>query len=269
VSPPNAARRSRDRVVCVLGMHRSGTSLIARMVNLLGVYFGPEERMLPPQPDNPKGFWEYRPFVLLNERILDRYGGSWDAPPAFPDRWWRSPRALDLRFRARALAYRDFRSAPVWGWKDPRTCLALPFWRSLYPQMIAIVCVRNPIDVARSLERREDIPIDRGLRLWEQHLAAALEHSEGSPRLVVAYEDALRAPLDVAERLGRLIGPGGDMPALTAAAQLEDVVDPGSQHHATPAADVLSNAAIPVSVRALYARVSQMADPALGDPVRV
>jgi hypothetical protein len=243
----------RATVVCVLGMHRSGTSLIARMVNLLGVDFGPQERMLPPQPDNPKGFWEYIPFVMLNERILDRYGGRWQAPPDLPPRWWRGVRSLDLRLRARYYARQDFRHSRLWGWKDPRACLTLPFWRHLYPQMNVVVCFRNPIDAAASLERREGIPLEQGLRLWELYSRGALEHSVGCPRVVVSYEEALAEPAEILARIARLILPEADGDRVApAAARLEEAVDGGGRHHATPASDVLESEATTEAVRDLY-----------------
>jgi hypothetical protein len=264
MSPADAASRGRERVVCVLGMHRSGTSLIARMVNLLGVDFGPERRMLPPQPDNPKGFWEYIPFVMLNERILDRYGGRWHAPPDLPPGWWRGLGSLDLRLRAHYYALRDFRHSALWGWKDPRACLTLPFWRNLYPQMTAVICFRNPVDVAASLERRERIPIAQGLRLWELYTRGALEHSIGCPRVVISYEDAVREPLESLHRIHRLILLDGGQDRITAAAaRLEDAVDGGGQHYATPASDVLADESTTETVRALYAELLELSAPAV------
>ena len=62
-------------IVCILGMHRSGTSLLAR-INLLGVYLGPPNRLMPAAPENPKGFWEYQPIMELNNEILARLGGD-------------------------------------------------------------------------------------------------------------------------------------------------------------------------------------------------
>ena len=253
----------RRRVICVMGMHRSGTSLIARMVNLLGVELGPEERLFPPQADNPKGFFEYIPFVLINERILDRHGGRWHAPPELAASWWRSPRALDLKLRVRALARRDFRDAPLWGWKDPRVCLTLPFWRSIYPDLIAIICLRNPLDVARSLEKREGMPIEQGLWLWELYLAGALEHSEGCTRLVVSYEDALSEPVEACARIGRVIlGEEGSRRALAAAPQLADLVDPEMQHGSATSGSLLPNTVVPDSARELYGELLEMAEDA-------
>jgi hypothetical protein len=256
MSGPDSAGNDGRAVICILGMHRSGTSLIAQMINLLGVDLGPSEQMLPPQPDNPMGFWEYRPFVFLNERILTRFWGTWDAPPTFPPGWWRRPTALDLRLRVRALVHRDFRHSALWGWKDPRTCLTLPFWRSLFPELIAIICVRDPVDVARSLAKREDIPVAQGMRLWELYLRSAIEHTEGRPRLVVAYEDAVRDPVAAALRMNSMIAGErqGGLDEARVASMLE-IVDPGLQH--AQSAD--RNATMSPPVEELYAELREMA----------
>jgi hypothetical protein len=74
--------------VCILGMHRSGTSMITRLLNLCGLYLGREEAMLPPSPeDNPDGYWENQSITDLNEEILASLGGSWSRPPEMPTGW--------------------------------------------------------------------------------------------------------------------------------------------------------------------------------------
>jgi len=67
--------------VCIAGMHRSGTSMVARLLYLCGLYLGPESELLPPRPDNEEGYWENFYFVKLNEEILARLNGGWDWPP--------------------------------------------------------------------------------------------------------------------------------------------------------------------------------------------
>ena len=56
----------------VLGMHRSGTSAITKGLEVLGVNLG--DNLLPPKDDNPKGFFEDRDLVNLNERVLEKIG---------------------------------------------------------------------------------------------------------------------------------------------------------------------------------------------------
>src|SRR5262245_7365014 len=185
---------SSTTAICVLGMHRSGTSVVSHMLALLGADLGPEHNRMEPAADNPKGFWEHRLLVDLNDEILARFGGSWDNPPQFPEDWWESPDLEALRLRAKAIIQEDFGGAKLWSWKDPRTCLTAPFWQQLMPAAKYVVCVRNPADVARSLERRNACPIEKGGALWLAYTASAFRWTSRQPRLVVFFEDIMQDP---------------------------------------------------------------------------
>ena len=84
------------RVVCVLGMHRSGTSLLTRVLNLLGVGLGPEGHLMPADKFNPKGFWEHHGIVNLNDEILETLGGTWRFLPKMPAGWENDARLEDF-----------------------------------------------------------------------------------------------------------------------------------------------------------------------------
>ncbi len=71
------------QVVCVLGMHRSGTSLTTRVLNLLGVYLGSDDSTLASDRLNAKGYWEHESILEINDELLARFDGSWHAPPVF------------------------------------------------------------------------------------------------------------------------------------------------------------------------------------------
>src|SRR5688572_28881884 len=99
-------------VLCVLGMHRSGTSVLSRLLNILGVYLGPQRAISNVGYDNPKGYWEHHPIALLNDEILIRFGGSWHEPPVFPPGWSQSPEVADLKDKARVVLA-DFAGQPL------------------------------------------------------------------------------------------------------------------------------------------------------------
>jgi hypothetical protein len=145
--------------LCITGMHRSGTSMVARLLNVCGLDLGPEADLLPPAFDNPAGFWESAGFVRLSDALLRAWGGSWGRPPATA-----GPPPGGLRDRALALVGR-FAGRGPWGWKDPRCCLALPFWRGLVPGLRVLVCVRHAAAAARSLAARGDVPYGEALAL--------------------------------------------------------------------------------------------------------
>src|SRR5713226_5579370 len=169
---PASPEMIRPKVVCVLGMHRSGTSLVTRILNLLGVYLGTEPQLPTPAQDNPKGHWEHGIFRELNDEILARHGGTWDQPPRLSTGWEANPGLDDLKHRASTLIQDEFAHAEIWGWKDPRTCLTLPFWQQLLPETHYVVCLRNPVDVAHSLRRRNSFSVQKSSSLWLTYVNA-------------------------------------------------------------------------------------------------
>lgn len=136
--------RSGELPVGVLGMGRSGTSLTARILNLLGVDLGPAEGLIPATPRNPKGFWERRAIFELNDAVLSALGGDYENPPPLRPGWQRSRALEPLEQRARELIDECFGDSPLWGFKDPRTSLTLPFWRRVIPHMRYVICMRDP-----------------------------------------------------------------------------------------------------------------------------
>ena len=139
--------------VCIGGAHRSGTSMVANLLRLCGLHLGRESDMLPPADDNPEGFWENANFRSLNDEILNALGGASNAPPPLPDGWHERELLEPLREKARALLRELSEHEPA-GWKDPRNSLTLPFWSGLVPRLKVVICVRHPLDVARSERRR-------------------------------------------------------------------------------------------------------------------
>jgi hypothetical protein len=118
------------RPVAVVGMHRSGTSMVAKLLQQAGLHLGDETDLMPAADENPEGFYEHLEFVRLNDEVLNAAGAGWDCPPAAGFDW--DDEALDpFRVRAQRLAA-PLAERPPWGWKDPRTSLTLPFWRRAF-----------------------------------------------------------------------------------------------------------------------------------------
>src|SRR3954451_19723384 len=109
--------------VYVLGMHRSGTSAVTRVVNLLGVPIGRADRLMPVQADNPAGFWEHLALMEVNDAVLARLGGTWDAPPPAD----ATAELDDLRKTARQEFDATY-DGDRWVFKDPRVSLLVAFW---------------------------------------------------------------------------------------------------------------------------------------------
>jgi hypothetical protein len=237
---PGRARVARV-AVCVAGMHRSGTSAIAGLLHASGVLLGDRGSFLDPAADNPAGFWEDRRFVALNEAILRAQGGGWDVPPELAPGWERGNALLALRVEAAALLEsRAVDPAGWWGFKDPRATLTYPFWKLLDPHLRLVVCLRNPLEVAHSLTRRNGTSIAFGLRLWERYHRALCAATTPEQRLLVRYDGLQReAPAELRRVLEWLGVPAS---AEVVAAACTQVTDRLRHHHATPEDLVASEA---------------------------
>jgi GT2 family glycosyltransferase/glycosyltransferase involved in cell wall biosynthesis len=172
--------------ICIAGAHRSGTSMLTRLLHACGLYLGPKNELMPAQADNLDGFWEHLGFVALNDELLNELGGAWDLPPK-SDENFAHTRLDPLRLKARLLI-EGFDSSSVWGWKDPRNSLTLPFWQNLLPRLKTLIIVRNPLEVAYSMRERNGTSYSFGLRLWEIYNLRLIETASGQERLVTHYD---------------------------------------------------------------------------------
>lgn len=213
--------------VVVLGMHRSGTSAVSRVLNLLGADVGPQEDLLT-EYDNPSGHWESRSLVESNDKILAAFGRSWDFPPWLAEGWERSPRATAL-IPELAETFSRVHGANPWVWKDPRTCLTFPLWRRvLGTDFVVVMVLREPGDVVASLRRREGIPRFYAVGLWQHYLHRAVRAAAGLPVVCLHFEDLVGSPLQVTAKLAEdLRSLGVDLSG--------DVTEAATSVHDTPA----------------------------------
>lgn len=185
--------------ILVLGMHRSGTSMVTRLVNMMGAYFGPEGSVGEITGDNPKGFWERPEIFKLNEAILAARGCSWQDL-----RGWSVQEAVSLPdktvYSMKKMILAMDANRP-WVLKDPRLCLLLPCWLPLLEAPVAVIVYRHPLEIARSLHARDRLPLDYGLALWEYYAVTLLNASLRLPRIHVRHAEYMEHPVSGTERL--------------------------------------------------------------------
>ena len=176
--------------ILVIGMHRSGTSLVARTLAAAGAWAGRSEDMLAAQSDNPLGFLERRDLVAANEALLAAAGASWFAPPPAPLGEGGDQTAVpDVLAALAAGAPPD---APTL-LKDPRLCLTWPAWDR--DGTVIVYVYRQPLAVADSLRRRNRFPLAYGLALWEHYNQCALAALRGRPHTCVSYDRIIADPV--------------------------------------------------------------------------
>ncbi|MBX2816150.1 MAG: glycosyltransferase [Saprospiraceae bacterium] len=196
---------SRDQIVdgvYVVGMHRSGTSMLTALLEMCGFFVGSPQELLPPASDNPAGFWERRDVKELNEQLLGMRGASWDFIPFFP-----LPDLSDLQMLEEIEKIKSGMTVP-WAIKDPRLCLTLGDWVSSTADRNHLVLIhRHPLAVAHSLSSRNSFSINHAILLWEQYLVGLLHQIEALNLSVtlVSYEELVAEPIkSIKEIVGEL-----------------------------------------------------------------
>ncbi len=192
------------KFVFILGMHRSGTSMLANILAELGVYLGDSNDIVGVGPGNVFGLYENKKFHGINNNLLESFDSSWcdlnNLPRQEETRFYPpdlSDMAKEIIHKIREDAVGDYV-----GVKDPRTALFLNFWLKKLDdcEHKIIVIYRKPLAVANSLYKRNNIDVNKGLFLWAQY-NQFLKELDYSNCLLLKYEDILQNPL---EELGRI-----------------------------------------------------------------
>ena len=192
-------------LVLVLGCHRSGTSLITKSMECLGVSLGKNADWS--GPDNVSGFWENKSVLWMNENLLWRQHCQWD------DLKLWAPLVENLSFirgDIAATVRNEIAGATLFGIKEPRLCRLLPYWRPIFKQVAdkvsVVYAVRHPMSVAKSLNKRNSIPIDHGLALWLEYTRRARADADPAwPSVTVRYECMMVTPVEEIARISKAL----------------------------------------------------------------
>jgi hypothetical protein len=200
----------------VIGMHRSGTSLVSEILEALGVYMG----------CGVDGHREAPEFVRLNEELLYRAGAAWHHVDPFLEHLNHSGFRTSAALRLAAATHGQLRTsylagAPTevhaWGWKDPRNSLTLPLWLRLFPYARVLHVARDLEGAARSVARR-----------------AAVEHPEGAPEPPRRWSETagrmLAYPPAAARFVARRLGHAAPSPSEAECSHLERARALGQQY---------------------------------------
>src|ERR1700735_3424836 len=113
----------KSRAIGILGMHRSGTSTVARAINLLGVYLGEPAKMMPAGPENTEGYWEHLEINHFQKRLMAQLGRDWDTVEPLPAGWLQAENMRPFKDELARIIAGNFGGHALWAWKEPRTCL--------------------------------------------------------------------------------------------------------------------------------------------------
>ena len=224
----------RKIAVVVAGMHRSGTSAATRVLASLGCDL--PRTLMEPNEYNTAGYWESEAVAEFNDALLESAGSTWDDWEPFNPDWYASPVADGYRSRALALLAAEFSDSPLFVLKDPRVCRLLPFWADALAAFEAdariAVPIRNPLEVAASLQHRDAMDPSVGLLLWLRHVLDAEAASRDLPRAFVRYEELLNNWQPLADALARNLAVSWPRRSTSLDLEIEDRLDRSARHHA-------------------------------------
>ena len=258
------AKAAESRRVCllILGMHRSGTSALARVVHILGCDL--PKTLMDPSNSNPAGHWESLRVAELNDQILATAGSSWHDWLEFNPAWRRSPKAVEFREKARQILNDEYGSSSFFVLKDPRICRIVPFWLEILEECgivpLVIFPLRNPIEVAASLEQRDGFDPLFGRLLWLRHVLDAELTSRGLPRVFTSYDSLLRGPYSLAAGMEQRLGMSWPRPVANAAEEIDNFLSERDHRHHTEAPErVLDDPLVPAWLRDTFRILSRWA----------
>jgi hypothetical protein len=231
--------------VIVLGMHRSGTSIVGGLMSKMGLQTG--HPLIPPNFDNEKGFFERIDVVLQNDNLMQKQSVHYAYNTHTFDTKLGLKHILENEREhffsegRRGLAFLNSPSSYPWMLKDPRLCITLRTWLPLLNFIPStLFTYRNPFDVALSMHTRETehFPIQRGLKLWYIYNKRAIVQSNDLCRVVTSHRKVMTQPTVEMKRIyDGLIGCGVPVPHMVSEADINSFIDTSLQHGKTSIID--------------------------------
>ena len=248
------------KLIVVLGMHRSGTSVTTRGLQVMGVSLG-EKTMPPAKGNNDKGFWEDLDLNSFNIEILKVIENDWYYLAPIRRRHIKKLRSEGYVLRASELLHQKTSSTPVFGFKDPRVVKLLSFWKEVFSDcqfdVNYVLTLRHPLSVVKSLTARNGFIAEHSYLLWLGHVLESLSGSAGSKRVLVDYDRLLKSPDVEMMRISKSIGLEIDRAALQS--YKAEFLEEALRHTVYDSNDLLlDNACLPI-VREVYTALLDVA----------
>jgi hypothetical protein len=229
--------------ILILGMHRSGTSAVARVVNLLGAA-APAD-LMPATPSNPRGHWESNRFYAIHEELLKAAGTAWDDWRPVDSNWFESSPADTYREQLKSAIVAEYGENRLIYIKDPRICRLVPFWLGILHELnitpSVLFSVRNPLEVAYSLASRDGFSLEKSLLLWLRHTLDAEYATRNLPRSFVEFEQLMLDWQTCMVSAGTRLGISWPNLSNATKTQIEEFLDFELRHHSVTTQELRAN----------------------------
>ncbi|HPI90080.1 MAG TPA: hypothetical protein PK859_12320 [Spirochaetota bacterium] len=199
----------KQKCLMILGMHRSGTSAIAGVFDSLGVSMG--KTLMESNDNNPKGYYENLLVQILNEsKLLPHLHLTWDSTFPLITGWENDHELHDFYREAEKIIQNEYGENELFGIKDPRICRLFPFWAKVLDHLeietYVIIPIRNPLEVAASLKKRNNYSMEKSILLWVIHLLEAENNTRQYKRIFVSYSNFINNTEKVIRSIDNYLG---------------------------------------------------------------
>lgn len=226
--------------ILVLGMHRSGTSALTWLLGRLGAAL-PRDA-IEASGDNARGYWESQALVKADDQLLRVVRSSWFDPRALDFSRLSADGLRSRKNRIREAIESAWGDAPLLAIKDPRQCRCVPVILDVLNEMRieprALLMLRSPAEIARSLASRDGTTPAYAHLLWLRHMIDAERATRGLMRAVVDYDAMLGDWRGTMTRIAPLAGREGWQADETETSAIEAFLDPGLRHHRDAASEL-------------------------------
>ena len=253
-------KKRENRLIVVLGPHRSGTSVITRGLQVMGVELG--KKLMPPvEGNNDKGFWEDTDINSLNIEMLNSLNSDWHFLTPIQPSDVSALRRDGYVSRALELLKEKTFGIHTFGFKDPRVSKLLPLWKEVFVQshlnVNYVITLRHPLSVCQSLAKRDGFDIEKGALLWLEHMISSLVGTVGENCIIVDYDRLMQWPETELKRLAKRLQLQIDFPELQKFKS--EFIDKKLRHTAYQVNDSIFDEVMPPLARDVYTEALKVA----------
>jgi hypothetical protein len=234
-------------------MHRSGTSALARILNLFGAVL--PKNIMNARPSNPSGHWEPERLVALHDRMLAETGSRWDDWRGFDPAQLGAERLSYYKAEIIRLITEEYENASLFILKDPRICRFVPLYEDVLSAhaitTVPLLIFRNPLSVIASLEVRDGMTARFASFVWLRHVVDAEIATRGKPRAFISYEGLLSDWHATMDGIGSKLFQAKPL-ATQNQSEIETFLSYELRHHASSLEDLMGRADITAWVKDAY-----------------
>lgn len=185
---------NKQTCILVLGMHRSGTSALTGVLNLLDINLG--NNLLEATKNNKKGHFENKNIYKFHDyELLPFLKSSWDDLSYLPKDWYNNKDLEPFYQKAKKIIFDEYAISNIFAIKDPRISFLFPFWEKVLSELSIeikiIIAFRQPLEIAKSLYKRDNFSVQKSLILWSKYILYAEYYSREYKRVFIDYNSLL------------------------------------------------------------------------------